>query len=81
MITKLEKMFIENMITNDFGEAPEHEIWTDCYHCGKHGAFVTTKVMRGVLSSLIQKGLVEADPGKDGGCWLTEEGQLLAQSW
>lgn len=84
-LTELETRFVENMITNDFGEAPEHCIWTDCWDCGKHGAFMTPNQIGGVMSSLVKKGVIAATVDQwdsfnhrsDNTCLLTDFGQTL----
>ena len=54
-VTELERKFIENTTSNDFGEAPDHSVWNDCWDCGRHGAFMTIQQAKGVFSSLCQK--------------------------
>ncbi len=84
-LTELETKFVENMITNDFGDAPDHHIWTDCWDCGKHGEFVKPNQVGGIMSSLIKKGIIGAtvdnwdsfNARSDNGCWFTEKGQEL----
>lgn len=72
MTTKLERMLLENIVTNDFGDAPEHIVWVDCLDCGDHGQFWEGKQISGLVSGLVQKGLVWTDGER---CGLTEDGQ------
>ena len=82
-ITDLEKKLLENFATNEYCEFPHStEIWSDCWDCGKNGAFITKAQVRGVIASLSKKGLVNADIfcGKDSTMSLTGPGMALIQS-
>ena len=77
-LTELETKLVENMITNDFGDAPDHHIWADCWDCGKHGKFCESRQISGVVSSLVKKGIVVTEEdGRDGTFYLSEKGQEL----
>lgn len=84
-LTDLETKFVENMLTNDFGDIPDHHIWTDCWDCGKHGDFMKPSQIGGVMSSLVKKDVIGATVGdwdsfnhrSNNTCWLTETGQAV----
>ena len=84
MITELEFKFLENAVTNDFtgGEDGnvDHQIWIDCWDCGKHGAFCDRRQVSGLFSSLSQKGLIVTNGSykfrgrEEGTYWITKKG-------
>tara|TARA_Y100001951_G_C11103869_1_gene163578 strand:- start:147 stop:434 length:288 start_codon:yes stop_codon:yes gene_type:complete len=84
-LTTFETKFVENMISNCFGDAPDHIIWTDCWMDGKHGKFIEDNQVGGVMSSLIQKGIIAATTDQwdsfntrnDNTCWFTTKGQAF----
>lgn len=74
-ITQLEKQMIRNIARSEYtpinGDIPQNyhetETWTN--------VVVVTNEDKGVLSSLIKKGLVaHQDEGRDSIIWLTQEG-------
>ena len=90
IITELERKFLENAVTNDFTYGREgnvdHQIWIDCWDCGKHGAFCDKRQVSGLFSSLSQKGLIVTSgsyqsAGKEEGTyWITQEGYDAVKS-
>jgi hypothetical protein len=57
-LTNLERLFVENMVTNDYGEAPQHCIWSSAWTEGVHGSFCAPEQITGVIASLVNKGIV-----------------------
>ena len=61
--TDLEKMFIEDYkndeFVGDYGwESEEARAWVDCF---SDGCRLNGKQLSGVMSSLVQKGIIETD--------------------
>ena len=78
-LTTLEIAVLDMMVTNDYGDTPDHHLWTNCLlDCShpKEGRDVEKVQLPGVISSLVKKGLVVCDgSGKEATVALTNEGQ------
>lgn len=74
-ITELEKQGLENFITNDYGDIPDHCIWSNVLaDCGDND--ISPQQISGIVSSLIKKGLVNSSgEGKDSTLSLTIKGR------
>lgn len=82
ILTELETKLVGNMVTNNYGDIPDHNIWSWAWDEGVHGAFCTKAQISGVIASLVKKGLIRSEgEGDDANIWFTEEGvQFLYES-
>ncbi len=73
-ITELEKQALENYVTNDYGDLPDHHTWSFAVaECGKND--ISKAQISGVISSLVKKGLVSCTGvDKDASTYLTKAG-------
>ena len=57
-VTDKEFKVLRALYTNDFGDAPTDERWTDCINDAEEPSGITGKELSGVVASLAKKKLV-----------------------
>lgn len=76
-LTDMERAILVAARNSDFGDAVLEAVWTDTT---VEDSRLSEKQARGVLSSLIQKGLIEVSGGKDSTIAITDLGFEVCQA-